>query len=88
MLQTKYLLDHIDALLRLSHDIKDRAVAAKLREMVDEFRIMVSVADITDLAARLNKNAVPPTPDLIGTGAVPSATSLKPKRKRKKRPVK
>jgi hypothetical protein len=50
MLQTKYLLDHIDALLRLSHDVKDRAVAAKLREIVDEFRIMVSVADITDLA--------------------------------------
>ena len=64
------------------------AVAAKLREMADEFRIMASVADITDLAAGLNKNAVPPTPDLIGTGAVPGAASLKPKRKRKKRPVK
>jgi hypothetical protein len=88
MLPTKYLLNHIDALLRLSHDIKDRAIAAKLREMVDEFRIMVSVADITDLAAGLNKNAVPLTPDLISTTAVSSATSLKPKRKMKKRPAK
>ena len=69
MLQTKYLLDHIDALLRLSHDIKDRAIAAKLREMVDEFRIMVSVADITDLAAGLNKNAVPLASDSIGARA-------------------
>jgi hypothetical protein len=88
MLQTEYLLNHIDALLRLSLDVKDRAVSAKLREMADEFRIMVSVADITDLTAALNKNAVPPTPDLIGTGAVSDATSLKPKRKMKKRPVK
>ena len=59
MLPTKYLLNHIDALLRLSHDVKDRAVSAKLREMADEFRIMVSVADITDFAATLNENAVP-----------------------------
>jgi hypothetical protein len=69
MLQTEYLLNHIDALLRLSHDAKDRAVSAKLQEMADEFRIMVSVADITDLAAALNKNAVPLAPDLIGTDA-------------------
>ena len=74
MLQTEYLLNHIDALLRLSHDVKDRAVSAKLREMADEFRIMVSVADITDLAAALNKNAVSLAPDLIGTGAVSSRT--------------
>jgi hypothetical protein len=88
MLPTKYLLNHIDALLRLSHDVKDRTVSASLREMADEFRIMVSVADITDFASALNKNAEPPPHDLIGTGPVPGATSPKPKRKMKKRPVK
>jgi hypothetical protein len=55
MLQTKDLLDHIDALLRLSHDAGDRAIAAKLRQLADEFRIMVSVADISNLAATLGK---------------------------------
>src|SRR5580692_10289367 len=55
MLPTTYLLNHIEALLRLSHDAKDRAVSAKLREMADEFRIMVSVADITDFAAEVSQ---------------------------------
>jgi hypothetical protein len=68
MLQTKYLLNHIDALLRLSHEVRDRAASAKLREMADEFRIMVSVADVSDLAATLSKSAAPP-PDLIGPDA-------------------
>ena len=66
MLQTEYLLNHIDALLRLSHDVKDRVVSAKLQEMADEFRIMVSVADITDLVARLSQNAVPSATGPIG----------------------
>ena len=93
MLPTKYLLNHIDALLRLSHDVQDRAASAKLREMADEFRIMVSVADITDFAAKLNERAVPPAPDspapdLAGMGAAPDATSPKPKRKARKRTVK
>jgi hypothetical protein len=68
MLPTKYLLNHIEALLRLSHDVKDRAVSAKLQEMADEFRIMVSVADITDLAARLSQNIVPLATGPIGAG--------------------
>jgi hypothetical protein len=42
MMPPEYLRKHIDALLRLSHDVKDRAVAAKLREMADECRIMLS----------------------------------------------
>jgi hypothetical protein len=93
MIPTKYLLDHIDALLRLSHDIKDRTVSAKLREMADEFRIMVSVADITELAAGLNKAAgsnenAPPTPDLMSTDAASVTTIPKPKRQRKKRSAK
>jgi hypothetical protein len=62
MLQAEYLRNHIDALLRLSHDVKDRAVSAKLREMADECRIVVSVADISDLATALNKNAAPLAP--------------------------
>jgi hypothetical protein len=74
MLQTKYLLDHVDALLLLSHDVGDRAIAAKLREMADEFRIMVSVADISNLAATLSKNSAPaaaiaPASDAIGPEA-------------------
>ncbi|HEY6258269.1 MAG TPA: hypothetical protein VIY51_21000 [Xanthobacteraceae bacterium] len=59
MLQTEYILNHIDALVRLSHDVKDRAVSAKLREMADEIRIMVSVADITSLAAGLSEKGSP-----------------------------
>jgi len=69
MLQTKDLLDHIDALVRLSHDAGDRAIAAKLRQMADEFRIMVSVADISDLAATLGKNPAPAAP----TAPIPAA---------------
>jgi len=67
MLQPAYLLDHIDALLRLSHDVKDRAVSEELRAMADELRIMVSVADITGFAAALNKNAAPPATDSART---------------------
>ena len=93
MLPTKYLLNHIDALLRLSHDVQDRAASAKLREMADEFRIMVSVADITDFAAKLNESTVPPAPDspapdLAAAGAAQDAKSPKPKRKARKRSVK
>jgi len=79
MLPTKYLLDHIDALLFLSHDLdlKNREVAAKLREMADEFRIMISVTDIADLAAALNENTV----------AVSGATSLGARRKMEMRQV-
>ena len=74
MLQTKYLLDHIDALLRLSHDAGDRVISAKLREMADEFRIMVSVADISNMAATLSKRSttaapVAPASDAVGPDA-------------------
>jgi hypothetical protein len=70
MLPTTYLLNHIEALLRLSHDAKDRAVSAKLREMADELRIMVSVADITDFAAEVSQKAVPAAAGPIGAGPV------------------
>ena len=77
MLKTKDLLDHIDALLRLSHDAGDRAISAKLREMADEFRIMVSVADVSDFAAAVSKSAVPTArasdvigPDVVGPDVV------------------
>src|SRR5258708_39292893 len=71
MLDTEYLLNHIEALLRLSHDVNDRAVSAELREMADQFRIMVSVADITGFAAELTSNAVPLDAGVAGAGAVP-----------------
>jgi hypothetical protein len=75
MLHTQYLLNHIDALLRLSHDVKDRAVSAELREMADEFRIMVSVADVTDFAAALTRNAAAPLHlGVADAAAVPTAT--------------
>jgi hypothetical protein len=88
MVPTKYLLDHIDALLRLSHEVNDRAVSAKLREMADEIRIMVSVAYITDMVAALNKTEVPPADDFTSQSASGATTGPKPKRKKKVRPVK
>src|SRR5260370_25203754 len=54
MVSTKHLLDHIEALLRLSQDAKDRAISAKIREMADELRILISVADVTDFAPTLS----------------------------------
>ena len=62
MLSAKYLLNHIDALIRLSQEVQDRTASAKLREMADELRIMVSVADVTDLATTLNRNVQRPAP--------------------------
>jgi hypothetical protein len=53
MLRPEYVRDHVDALLRLSRDVEDQAVSAKLQEMADELRIMLSVADISELAAGL-----------------------------------
>jgi hypothetical protein len=53
MLTPEYLRHHIDALLRLSGSVEDRAASAQLQEMADELRIMVSVADIAGLAADL-----------------------------------
>jgi hypothetical protein len=57
MLQTKDILNHIDALVRLACDVNDRAVSEKLRHMADELRIMVSVADIANFAAGLGPKA-------------------------------
>jgi hypothetical protein len=51
----EYLRKHIDALLVLSHDAQDRAASAKIRELADECRIMLSLMDIRDVAAGLNK---------------------------------
>jgi hypothetical protein len=51
----EYLRMHIDALLRLSHAARDRAVAIELREMADECRIMLSVANINELAADIKQ---------------------------------
>jgi hypothetical protein len=101
MVSTKYLLDHVEALLRLSHDAKDRAISAKIREMADELRIMLSVADVTDWAATLSSAtsvAVPVSNEMVTAlyGKKPKrrrrakegasdASSSKPKRRAKKR---
>jgi hypothetical protein len=62
MLTAEYLRHHIDALLRLSRDARYPAVSAKLQEMADELRIMVSVADVAELAADLKGNDIPSAP--------------------------
>jgi hypothetical protein len=93
MLSTRYLLDHIDALVRLSHEVKDREASAKLMEMADELRMMVCVADISELAATLNKDTTPaPVNTAPETGrsanSKPSEpTHAKPKGKMRKRPL-
>ena len=51
----EFLRKHIDSLMALSNEAKDRAVSARLRELADECRIMLSVADISGLAADLTK---------------------------------
>jgi len=81
MLSARYLLDHIDALIRLSQAVQDRTASAKLKEMADELRIMVSVADVTDLVATLRKNVVPESAS--AKQKLPTATSAKSRRKTK-----
>jgi hypothetical protein len=101
MVSTKDLLDHIEALLRLSHDVKDRTISAKIREMADELRILISVADVSDLAAGLSSAssvAVSTSNEMVAAlyGTKPKrrrrekesasdASSPKPKRRAKKR---
>ena len=55
VLKAEYLRHHIDALLRLSRDVQDPTVSAKLQEMADQFRIFVSVADVTGLVSDLKR---------------------------------
>jgi hypothetical protein len=50
-----YLRKHVDDLMRLSFEVKDRAASLELREMADECRIMVSLADINELAAGIKQ---------------------------------
>ena len=55
MLQVEYLRLQFDVLLRLSEEIEKSEVSGKLQEMADELRIMVAVADVTSLAADLDR---------------------------------
>jgi hypothetical protein len=55
MLQVECLRHQADALLRLSQEVEKSGVSAELQEMVEELRIMVSVADVTILAADLDR---------------------------------
>jgi hypothetical protein len=62
MLTPEYLRQHIDALLHLSDGVHDPVVSAKIAEMADELRIMVSVAAITGLAADIKTIDLPSLP--------------------------
>jgi hypothetical protein len=81
MVSTKHLLDHIEALLRLSHDAKDRAISAKIQEMADELRILISVADVTDFAATLSSASAVAVP--VSNEMVAALYETKPKRRRR-----
>jgi hypothetical protein len=81
MVSTKYLLDHIEALLRLSHEAKDRAISAKIQEMADELRILISVADVTDFAATLSSASSVAVP--VSNEFVTALYETKPKRRRR-----
>jgi G:T/U-mismatch repair DNA glycosylase len=81
MVSTRYLLDHIEALLRLSHDARDPVISAKIREMADELRILISVADVTDFAATLNSTS--PVAGPVSNEIVTALYGTKPKRKRR-----
>jgi hypothetical protein len=81
MVSTKHLLDHIEALLRLSHDVKDPAISAKIREMADELRILISVADVTELAATLSRASSVAVP--LSNEIVAALYGTKPKRRRR-----
>jgi hypothetical protein len=81
MVSTKHLLDHIEALLRLSDDVKDRAISAQIREMADELRILISVADVTDLAAVLGSASSAADP--VSNEMVTALYGMKPKRRRR-----
>jgi hypothetical protein len=82
MVSTKDLLDHIEALLRLSRDVKDRAISAKIREMADELRILISVADVSDLAAGLSSASVAVS---ASNEMVTALYETKPKRRRRQK---
>jgi hypothetical protein len=81
MVSTKYLLDHIEALFRLSDEVADRAVSAKIREVADELRILISVADVTDLAATLSSAHSVANP--VSNEFVAALYETKPKRRRR-----
>ena len=56
MLQVEYLRYQADALLRLSQEVEKSEISGKLQEIADELRIMVSVADVTSVAADLDRD--------------------------------
>ena len=55
MMHLEYLRKHIDDLMALSYEVKDSAVSAKLREMADECRIVLFLADVSNVATELRK---------------------------------
>jgi hypothetical protein len=57
MIPLEHLRKHIDALLALSYDVKDPEASARLRELADECRLMLSLADISELSAGLARKS-------------------------------
>ena len=55
MLQVEYLRHQSDALLRLSREVEEPEASAKLQELADELRIMVSLADVTSVVENLDR---------------------------------
>jgi hypothetical protein len=63
MMDLEYLRKHIDALVALSHDVKDRAVSVRRRELADECRIILSLADVSEVVAGVIKSSEVKPPD-------------------------
>ena len=61
MSQASYFRDQVDVLARLSRDVKE---PEETQEIVDELRIMASVAYVVNLAAALDKSAGPKLPSV------------------------
>src|SRR5580693_1039875 len=59
----EYLRKHINVLVALSHVAKDRAVSARLRELADECRIMLSLAEVSEVVAGIIKSSEVKSPD-------------------------
>jgi hypothetical protein len=69
MSQAHYLRAQVDALARLSRNVKEPEMSGKLEEIADELRIMASVAYVVNLAAALDKNSGAKVSNLIRTEA-------------------
>jgi hypothetical protein len=84
MLQSALLRDHVDALKRLSGVSREPVVAAKLQELADELRIVISAAEISNLAASAPPPLRPPGPTPLL--AIPFEGKARRRRRASRRP--